>query len=204
MSQTNQVTFEVTEACNLKCEYCAFGNLYTKGEKRKSNMMNVKATFQLLDFILNLQTKNRLSSGKKEFGLGFYGGEPMLNISLIKEVVSYAKQKLGTSKEFSVRITTNGTLIADHVDYFAANNIDLLISLDGDEHNHSYRKFHNGNSSYQIVYNNTMKIKNKYPDYFEKHVRFASVLHDRNSSSEIHNYFKKNFSKSSLVMELLN
>ena len=84
----------------------------------------------------------------KRAGIGFYGGEPLLEFDLLKRIVLLAEKLAGqwaTSVGFS--ITTNGTLLTDEKIHFLAQHaFSVLVSLDGDKKSHNrYRVFRNDN-----------------------------------------------------------
>ena len=73
-----------------------------------------------------------LSSGEMEkCSIAFYGGEPLLNLKLIKQCVEYVKSKT-VGKKVSFVMTTNATLLNDEtVDYLQSENFEIMVSLDG-------------------------------------------------------------------------
>ena len=91
-------------------------------------------------------------------------------------------------------MTTNGVLLNKHMDFLVKHNFEVMISLDGGKHNNSYRVFHNGKSSFEVIIKNLNLLKSTYPDFFEK-VAYNAVLHNRNSVTEVYNYFKKKLVK---------
>ena len=88
------------------------------------------------------------------------------------------------------------------MDFIVENEMQLLISLDGNETGQSYRTDHHGKNSFNRVFSNIQLLKQKHPDYFEKYVQFNSVLHNRNSVEEIFYFFKKNFNKTPMITSL--
>lgn len=99
-------------------------------------------------------------------------------------------------------MTTNGVLLNKYMDFLVHNNFDLLISLDGDRKGHSYRVFHNGRESFDIVLGNIDSLYNNYPDFFKNNVKFNSVLHDRNSVKDIHSFISSRYNKKPMISEL--
>ena len=109
--------------------------------------------------------------------LAFYGGEPLLNLMLIKQSVEYIKEK-AFGKNIKFAITTNGTLLTHEiVDFLVENNFQLAISLDGPESVHDqHRKFANSDKgSFRILKENYLSILNRYPEYAKK-ITFNTVL----------------------------
>ena len=80
---TKQIVFEVTDFCNLNCTYCAFGELYEGFDARNHNNINTQSAITLLKYIVDLKCKNK----NNKVNIGFYGGEPLLNIKFIKKLL---------------------------------------------------------------------------------------------------------------------
>jgi uncharacterized protein len=72
-------------------------------------------------------------------------------------------------------MTTNGMLLDKNMDFLVSNDFSLLISLDGDEFNNSYRVNKSGQNSYSHIIENIDKLKSMYPEYFNKRVNFNAV-----------------------------
>lgn len=87
--------------------------------------------------------------------IAFYGGEPLINFTLIKQCVEYIKEKYPDYNTYFT-ITTNGSLMTEEVsEFFSANNINPIVSLDGPEQEHNRnRKFANGQKSFKKVMEN--------------------------------------------------
>jgi uncharacterized protein len=145
---------------------------------------------KLLDYLADLWNSPLNKSHNKVINIGFYGGEPLLNVLFIKKVVEYMKQMNLKHNAFRFSMTTNGTLIEKYMDFLCENNFDLSISLDGNEANNAYRVFKNGNPAYNTILKNIDALKKKYPYYYDKHVSFISVLHNKNSVSDVYHYYK--------------
>ncbi len=190
LENLNHIVFEVTDACNLNCEYCGYGNLYYDHDKRENKQLAWESVVGLMEYLLPYLTK---SDGSIYFG--FYGGEPLLNMQLIKQSVSYIKQLL-PMRDVRFTMTTNAVLLDKYMDYLAENQFRLLISFDGDREGHSYRAFHNSKNSFDVVYSNVKILQKKYPDYFDEYVSFNSVIHNRNSVAKTDAFFTREFGKS--------
>lgn len=196
----NQIVFEVTDSCNLKCTYCAFGELYEGFDERIGKNINTRNAINLLKYVFEHRPKNKSS----KMYISFYGGEPLLNIKFIKKIVEISKL-LNTDKKFQLgySMTTNATLIHNHIDFLVENKFNLMISLDGNEKNQSYRSFGTDKkNSFQVVEKNVDMIQHDYPDYFSQYVTFNSVLHDRNSVKEAFEYIYKRYHKIPRIAEL--
>lgn len=202
LANLKQLTFEVTDACNLSCKYCKYGELYDDHDARQNIMMPVEYAYNLISYLTAMWTSEYNASNNVQVYISFYGGEPLLNMNFIKNVVAYIETHPCPTRTFVYSLTTNGTLLKQHIAYLAEKNFSLIISLDGDEFNSSYRLKRNGAPSYFDVMDNIKYIQSYYPGYFEQHVHFNSVLHNRNSVECIHSFFKNNFNKTPSIGEL--
>ena len=86
-----QVLFEVTDSCNLKCKYCVYGDFYTGYEGGTSRMMSFHNAKAVIDFLINIWNTGVPQAEKPFVGFGFYGGEPLLNFKLIKQIIEYVE-----------------------------------------------------------------------------------------------------------------
>jgi uncharacterized protein len=202
LANLNEVVFEVTDRCNLNCQYCGYGQFYDNFDKRERKDMDIKMAMNLLDYLSDMWNSPLNQSKGKYIDIGFYGGEPLLNYSLIEKVVDYVKQKKFIHNFFKFSITTNGTLIKKHMNFLYENNFWVSISLDGNKNNNAYRIFKNRKPTYNLIVENIRALEKKYPDYFSSNVNFISVLHRKNSVSEIYNYFKEHFNKVPVISSL--
>lgn len=204
VANTPQVVFEVTDACNLQCRYCLYGDLYTDYGKRHDKYLSPELAIRFLDNLISIWESNRNHASHRFTYISFYGGEPLLNMPFIKDVVNHlnARRHQGLDHEFGYTMTTNGLLLDRHIDFFIDNSFDILISLDGNKRNNSYRTFKGGAESFDRLSLVLKKIKGEHPDYFESHVSFNSVLHDRNSTSETVAYIRSEYGKVPTVSEL--
>jgi uncharacterized protein len=202
LANVPQVLFEVTDRCNLCCVYCGYGKYYEDYDKRENKDLDIGKAFTLLHYLLKLWNSPLNASHHIKINIGFYGGEPLLNFSFIKKMVKYIKGLKPVHNTFSFGMTTNGLLLGKYMDFLVENEFKLLISLDGNKTHNGYRVFPDGNESYDRVQKKILALKEKYPDFFNRHVDFNTVLHNKNSISGIYRYFKKNFNKMPIISEL--
>lgn len=134
----------ITQSCNLNCVYC-YGN---GGGYGTGGNMEQKTAFKAVDWQIE-------QSGKiKKLHIGFFGGEPFLNFSLMKAIVEYAEKKVQErGKEVCFHTTTNATLLDDEkIAYIKEHNISALISFDGPKEIHNaQRPYANGEGSYDTL-----------------------------------------------------
>ncbi|GHT18086.1 radical SAM peptide maturase [Bacteroidia bacterium] len=204
IANTRGITFEVTENCNLNCDYCIYGKYYVNQQTAKQKNLDFETAKQILDYLFPLWESSLNSSFDSKIMIGFYGGEALLNFKLIERIVSYIKTLnvyMKNRVEFSM--TTNGVLLDKYTDFLVENNFNIKVSLDGGtEKENSYRKFHNGKVAFNKVYENVLHIRDKFPSYFEKYVNFISVMHNKNSESKVTDFFAKTLNKTALVSSL--
>ena len=97
------LVLQVTQGCNLRCEYCVYSGGYDT-RTHTNKRMNYKTAIKAIDFLIEH------SKDEDTLYLGFYGGEPLLEFELIKMCVKYInKNAFGKKVEFN--ITTNATLL---------------------------------------------------------------------------------------------
>ena len=135
----------VSHACNLVCEYCFAGQGRYKG---KSALMSFDVGKRALDFLIEN------SGRRKNLEVDFFGGEPLLNFDVVKQLVAYARSvEKEHNKHFRFTLTTNGMLIDDDViDFCNAEMSNVVLSLDGRKEIHDrYRVDAKGNGSYDVI-----------------------------------------------------
>lgn len=203
LANLNHLLIEITDKCNLSCKYCGYGDMYGNYDKRENKNNTFQNIKTLIDFLyISWSSSDNLSFNNIRY-IGFYGGEPLVNFSLIKETIDYLEALPELNKlKFEYSMTTNGMLLHKYMEYIADKKIHLLISLDGNEYNDSYRVMRNGQPSFSQVIRNVEMLKKKYPQYFEQYVNFNAVLHNRNSVKDIIFYIKNKFNKFPTISSL--
>ena len=162
IAQVPQIVFETTDFCNLNCSYCVFGDFYEEFDVRNQKMINIDHAIILLKYIFELKHKSK----KNQLYISFHGGEPLFNGDFIKQIVDVVNQlKSGKEIEIVYTMTTNATLLHKYLHFLVENNFQLLISLDGNKSNHSYRIFRKSKeNSFEKVIVNIDNLQNKYLD----------------------------------------
>ena len=204
LANLKQLVFEVTDACNLRCKYCAYADLYEGYDQRE----NLKLPFQkaklIIDYLYEYWEKRYCIEVNDPITIGFYGGEPLLNVPFIQQVINYIESLNPIGKKFHYNMTTNAILLDRYMDFLAENEFRLLISLDGDEKGQSYRVDTKGKNSFDKVLANIQLLRSKYPSYFEHYVMFNSVLHNRNEVESTYRFIKDKFGKEPMISPLNN
>ncbi len=145
----------IAHDCNLRCTYCFAGDGEYKGKKEHMSLEVGKAA-------INFLIKN--SGGRKQLEVDFFGGEPLLNFDVVKQIVSYGnKQAEICDKVIRFTITTNGLLLDDDkADFINSNMSNVVLSLDGrKEVNDKFRKTAGGNGSYDVILPKFLDLVNK-------------------------------------------
>lgn len=200
-----QLVFEVTDACNLRCKYCAYGEFYEDYDHRDDQMLSVEKAIRLIDYLSAYWNSDMNTSIESNISIAFYGGEPLLNFPFIEAIVSHIKEKVHCPhRRFSFSMTTNAILLHKYMDFLQKNDFHLLISLDGNKENTGYRTDKAGKNSFERIVNNVNSLKEKYPDYFQRYVNFNAVLHNKNSVESIYHFFKEKYDKIPRIGELNN
>ena len=135
----------VAHTCNLNCAYCFASQGKYHGERA---LMSFEVGKQALDFLMdNSGTRTNLE-------VDFFGGEPLMNFDVVKQLVAYARSvEKARGKNFRFTLTTNGVLIDDDVIDFANRECaNVVLSLDGrKEINDRTRVDYAGNGSYDRI-----------------------------------------------------
>lgn len=145
----------VAHDCNLKCKYCFAGEGEYHGAR---GMMSLEVGKAAIDFL----AKN--SGNRKNIEVDFFGGEPLMNFKMVKEVVEYARSiEKDVNKNFRFTMTTNGVLLNDEIiDYLNKEMHNVVLSLDGrPEVNDKMRPASNGKGSYDVILPKFKKLVEK-------------------------------------------
>ena len=135
----------IAHDCNLKCRYC----FAEEGEYHgKRELMSLEVGKKAIDFLIKASGKRR------NLEVDFFGGEPLLNWEVCKELVKYGReQEKKYNKNFRFTLTTNGLLINDDVINFCNKEMgNVVLSLDGRKStNDLMRVSRNGKGSYDLI-----------------------------------------------------
>ena len=135
----------VSHTCNLNCSYCFASQGKYHGDQA---LMSLEVGKRALDFLIEN------SGSRRNLEVDFFGGEPLMNWDVVKELVAYAReQEKVHNKNFRFTLTTNGVLIDDDVIDFANREMsNVVLSLDGRKEIHDLTRVDfAGNGSYDKV-----------------------------------------------------
>jgi uncharacterized protein len=205
LANSPQITFEVTDSCNLACTYCGYGQFYSDYDARENKQLSPNKAIVLLEYLNKLWNSPLNISATQHVYVSFYGGEPLLNMAFIRTIVDYVENKLDCPvRHVTFSMTTNAILLHKYMDFFVKHDFTILVSLDGNKANTSYRIDRQGNTAFDKIIKNVDLLKETYPEYFEKNVNFNAVLHNRNSVESIYYFFKEKYNKIPSIGELNN
>jgi uncharacterized protein len=139
------LVLNVNTGCNLSCTYCYKEDLAKPAAGRK---MDFATAARSVDLLLEA------GAARDRLNIVFFGGEPLTNVPLIREVTAYAEaqaERLGKVMDFS--LTTNATLLTPAlIEYFDAHRFGISISIDGPKHLHDrHRLSVGGRGTYDVV-----------------------------------------------------
>ncbi|WP_105618488.1 radical SAM/SPASM domain-containing protein [Vallitalea okinawensis] len=150
----NSASLLLTEDCNLRCKYCF--------EKHKKNYMSKEVATKAIEYL----AKNAAENGMREFHTMLFGGEPLMDASLLEHVF---KTGLLTSEKYGVKYTasivTNGTIYNDELDrifktYKDKVSLGIQISVDGTKEIHDANRVTvNGKGSFDMIEKNIEEFK---------------------------------------------
>ena len=135
----------IAHDCNLACRYC----FAEEGEYHgRRALMSFEVGKKALDFLI------ANSGSRKNLEVDFFGGEPLMNWQVVKDLVAYGReQEKLHNKKFRFTLTTNGVLLNDEVMEFCNKEMgNVVLSVDGRKEVHDYmRPFRKGAGSYDLI-----------------------------------------------------
>ena len=135
----------VAHTCNLNCSYCFASQGKYHGERA---VMSFEVGKRALDFLVEN------SGSRRNLEVDFFGGEPLMNFQVVKDLVAYARSiEKEKHKNFRFTLTTNGLQIDDDVIDFANRECsNVVLSLDGRKEIHDrFRVDYAGNGSWERI-----------------------------------------------------
>lgn len=135
----------VAHTCNLNCSYCFASQGKYHGERA---LMSYEVGKRALDFLVEN------SGSRHNLEVDFFGGEPLMNWQVVKDLVAYARSiEEEKGKHFRFTLTTNGMLIDEEViDFCNREMSNVVLSLDGrKEINDASRVDYQGQGSYDRI-----------------------------------------------------
>ena len=144
----------IAHTCNLNCSYCFASQGKYHGDRA---VMSFEVGKRALDFLIEN------SGSRRNLEVDFFGGEPLMNFDVVKQLVEYARSvEKQHNKNFRFTLTTNGVLVDDDVIDFANREMsNVVLSLDGRKEIHDrYRVDYAGNGSWEKIVPKFQKFVN--------------------------------------------
>jgi len=135
----------IAHTCNLNCSYCFASQGKYHGERA---VMSFEVGKRALDFLVEN------SGSRRNLEVDFFGGEPLLNFEVVKQLVAYARSiEKDAGKNFRFTLTTNGMLIdEDVIDFCNKEMSNVVLSLDGRREIHDkFRVDYAGKGSFDTI-----------------------------------------------------
>ena len=145
MTDIKALCLHVAHTCNLNCEYCFAAQGKYHGQR---SLMSFEVGKQALDFLV------AHSGTRRNLEVDFFGGEPLMNWDVVKQLVEYARSiEKEANKNFRFTLTTNGVLLDDEITEFANREMhNVVLSLDGRKEIHdASRVTVSGAGSYDLI-----------------------------------------------------
>ncbi|MBM7561622.1 thioether cross-link-forming SCIFF peptide maturase [Fusibacter tunisiensis] len=142
----------IAHDCNLRCAYCFASQGDFQGTR---SMMSYEVGKKALDMLV------ANSGNRRNLEVDFFGGEPLMNFEVVKQLVSYGRSLEKThNKNFRFTLTTNGVLLSDEIiDYLNDNMYNVVLSLDGRRDvNDKMRYTISGGGSYDVIVPKIQKL----------------------------------------------
>ncbi len=144
----------IAHTCNLNCSYCFASQGKYHGERA---LMSYEVGKRAFDFLIEN------SGTRRNLEVDFFGGEPLMNFDVVKQLVAYARSiEKEKNKNFRFTLTTNGVLMDDDVIEFSNREMsNVVLSLDGRKEVHDrYRVDYAGNGSWEKIVPKFQKFVN--------------------------------------------
>lgn len=135
----------VAHDCNIRCKYCFASQGDFEGDR---SLMSLETGKKALEFLVEN------SGNRRNLELDFFGGEPLMNFEVVKQLVDYGRSlEKGRNKNFRFTITTNGVLLNEENTAYINEHMDnVVLSIDGrKEVNDKMRYTISGDGTYDII-----------------------------------------------------
>lgn len=150
------IVLNTNTGCNLSCTYCYKEDLTTPSQ---GNKMSYETAIKSIEMLL------AESPDQRQYNVVFFGGEPLTNMPLIRDVVAYCEQRFAElESEVSFTMTTNATMLTeDLVEWFNAHRFGLTISMDGPKAMHDKNRITvGGQGTYDVVKQKVAMLLERY------------------------------------------
>ena len=182
----------VAHDCNLKCKYC-FAKQGDFGGN--AELMSLEIGKKAMDFLV------ANSGNRRNLDVDFFGGEPLMNWEVVKELVKYGREiEKPAGKNMRFTITTNGVLLDDEkIDFINEHMHNVVLSLDGrKEINDNMRLTVNDKGSYDVIVPKFQKLVSQRPKDKYYYVRGTFTRNNLDFSKDINHFADLGFELTSV------
>ena len=168
----------IAHDCNLACKYCFAGEGEYRGHR---DLMSFEVGKKALDFLV------RESGNRINLEVDFFGGEPLMNWQVVKDLVAYGRSLEAThNKKFRFTLTTNGVLLNDDIIEFANKEMsNIVLSIDGRKEVHNFMRPHRGGQgSYDEIVPKFKKVAES-RDQMNYYVRGTFTQHNLDFAEDV-------------------
>ncbi|MFH1915755.1 MAG: radical SAM protein [Nanoarchaeota archaeon] len=161
----------ITEKCNLDCTYCIYGDNYVGERANTGKDMDSETAEKAIDIYVG-------KSRSKALIVGFYGGEPFLNMALIRRVMAHSKEKY-PDKQFIFSLTSNFYHVGHLLEEIANNGLYVNISLDGPKEIHDKHRITKcGKGTYDDINESLGRLEGISPGFKKSHITINATYQD--------------------------
>lgn len=190
-SPVKAMCLNIAHDCQLRCKYC-FASTGDFGKGRK--LMSLETGKHAIDFLLEN------SGDRPNLELDFFGGEPLMNFKVVKQIVEYARSREKEyNKKFRFTITTNGLLLDDEkINFINKEMSNVVLSIDGrKEINDYFRVLPNGQGCYDMIMPKYKKLVEGRGDK-EYYVRGTFTNRNKDFSNDVFALYEAGFDQISV------
>lgn len=151
-SVVKALCLHVAHDCNLRCKYCFADTGEYNGPR---GLMSAEVGKKAIDFVI------ANSGSRRNIEIDYFGGEPLMNFNVVKEITEYAKKEGEKhNKNFRFTLTTNGVLLNDDVQaYLNENMSNVVLSIDGRKETNDRMRYRvDGSGTYDDIVPKFIKL----------------------------------------------
>ena len=182
----------IAHDCNLKCKYCFAAQGDFGGTK---SLMSYEVGKKAIDYLI------ANSGSRRNLEIDFFGGEPLMNFDVVKQLVEYGKEaQKPLNKNIRFTITTNGVLLDNEkIKYINDNMHNVVLSLDGrKEVNDEMRPTLNDKGSYDIIMPKFKKLVEERPKDKYYYLRGTFTRNNLDFSKDVMHFANEGFTLTSV------
>ncbi|GAB6087982.1 thioether cross-link-forming SCIFF peptide maturase [Alkaliphilus crotonatoxidans] len=168
----------IAHDCNIRCKYCFASQGDFKGQR---SLMGLEVGKKAIDFLLES------SGSRRNLEVDFFGGEPLMNFEVVKEIVAYGRERERVyNKNIRFTMTTNGMLLnEENMEFINEEMYNVVLSIDGrEETNDRMRYTVNGKGTYGVILPKLLKMAEmrRHQNYY---VRGTFTKHNLDFSKDV-------------------